>query len=170
MPGFQTAPDRAGYQFLMVLITELFSVTLGQAVAAITPSPCKRLHLQILRSLTFTTVIRALLNPFLIITFALFCGVTIPGPQIPAFWRAWLFQLDPFTRLVSGMVVTELHGRPVVCAASGSNHFNAPAGQTCGEYMNEFFTVGNGAGYLVDNATSSCSYCAYKVYCHFDIY
>lgn len=43
MPGFQTAPDRAGYQFLMVLITELFSVTLGQAVAAITPSPCKML-------------------------------------------------------------------------------------------------------------------------------
>ena len=43
MPGFQTAPSRAGYQFLMVLITELFSVTLGQAVAAITPSPCKML-------------------------------------------------------------------------------------------------------------------------------
>ena len=43
MPGFQTAPNRAGYQFLMVLITELFSVTLGQAVAAITPSPCKLL-------------------------------------------------------------------------------------------------------------------------------
>ena len=41
MPGFQTAPDRAGYQFLIVLTTELFSVTLGQAVAAITPSPCK---------------------------------------------------------------------------------------------------------------------------------
>jgi len=41
LPGFQTAPDRAGYQFLMIMITELFSVTLGQAVAAITPSPCK---------------------------------------------------------------------------------------------------------------------------------
>lgn len=41
MPGFQSAPGRAGYQFLMVLITELFSVTLGQAVAAITPSPCE---------------------------------------------------------------------------------------------------------------------------------
>jgi len=69
----------------MVLITELFSVTLGQMVAAITPSP----------------FISALLNPFIIITFALFCGVTIPKPQIPKFWRAWLYQLDPFTRLVS---------------------------------------------------------------------
>lgn len=110
------------------------------------------------------TVISALLNPFLIITFALFCGVTIPYPQIPAFWRAWLFQLDPFTRLIGGMVVTELHDRPVVCAASELNHFNAPAGQTCGEYMNEFFAVSKGAGYIVDNATSACSYCAYKVF------
>ena len=60
-------------------------------------------------------------------------------------------------------MVTELHDRPVVCAPSELNHFNAPAGQTCGEYMNEFFTVGNGNGYIVDNATSACSYCAYKV-------
>jgi ATP-binding cassette, subfamily G (WHITE), member 2, SNQ2 len=119
-----------------------------------------------LTSLTQITVISALLNPFLIITFALFCGVTIPYPQIPTFWRAWLFQLDPFTRLIGGMVVTELHDRPVVCAPSELNHFNAPAGQTCGEYMNEFFTVGKGNGYIVDNATSACSYCAYKV-CRF---
>jgi ABC-type multidrug transport system permease subunit len=43
LPGFQTAPDRAGYQFLIILITELFSVTLGQMLAALTPSPCKSL-------------------------------------------------------------------------------------------------------------------------------
>ena len=88
MPGFQSAPSRAGYQFLMVLITELFSVTLGQMIMACTPS----------------TFIALLLNPFLFITFALFCGVTIPQPQIPKFWRSWLYQLDPFTRLVGGMV------------------------------------------------------------------
>ena len=57
MPGFQTASSRAGYQFFMVLITELFSVTLGQMVAAITPSP----------------FISALLNPFIVRkTFLLF--------------------------------------------------------------------------------------------------
>jgi ATP-binding cassette subfamily G (WHITE) protein 2 (SNQ2) len=146
MPGFQTAPDRAGYQFLMVLITELFSVTLGQAVAALTPSP----------------FISSLLNPFIIITFALFCGVTIPRPQIPLFWRAWLYELDPFTRLIGGMVVTELHDRPVVCAPHELNHFSAPEGMGCGEYMKGYFE-GGGLGYLVDNATSACSYCAYKV-------
>jgi ABC-type multidrug transport system ATPase subunit/ABC-type multidrug transport system permease subunit len=146
MPGFQTTSSRAGYQFLMVLITELFSVTLGQMVAAITPSP----------------FISALLNPFIIITFALFCGVTIPKPQIPKFWRAWLYQLDPFTRLIGGMVVTELHGRTVECTTSELQHFTAPPGQNCGDYMSAFFESG-GAGYIVNNATQACEYCAYKV-------
>jgi ATP-binding cassette subfamily G (WHITE) protein 2 (SNQ2) len=146
MPGFQHASNRAGYQFLMVLITEMFSVTMGQMVAAITPSP----------------FIAALLNPFIIITFALFCGVTIPKPQIPKFWRAWLYQLDPFTRLIGGMVVTELHGRPVQCTSQELQRFSAPSGQTCGSYMEEFFSRG-GAGYIVNNSTSACEFCAYKV-------
>ncbi|KAK0128853.1 hypothetical protein ONS95_000801 [Cadophora gregata] len=146
MPGFQSASSRAGYQFFMVLVTELFSVTLGQMVAAITPSP----------------FISALLNPFIIITFALFCGVTIPKPQIPKFWRAWLYQLDPFTRLIGGMVVTELHGREVTCTSSELQRFSAPGGQNCGEYMTDFFQAG-GPGYIVSNVTSACEYCAFKV-------
>jgi ATP-binding cassette, subfamily G (WHITE), member 2, SNQ2 len=146
IPGFNSSPDRAGYAFLMVLITELFSVTLGQTISALTPS----------------TFIAVLLNPFVIVVFALFCGVTIPKPQIPGFWRAWLYQLDPFTRLISGLVANELHDLPVVCTASELNNFTAPAGQTCGEYMSAFFAAG-GAGYIVNNQTSDCSYCAYKV-------
>jgi ABC-2 type transporter len=106
--------------------------------------------------------ISAILNPFIFITFALFCGVTIPYPQIPVFWRVWLYQLNPFTRLISGMVVTELHDRPVTCSEPELNRFNAPPGQSCGDYMAPFFAAG-GSGYLVDNATSACAYCAYKV-------
>ena len=88
MPKFQHASSRAGYQFFIILITELFSVTLGQMISALTPN----------------TYIAVLLNPFIIIVFALFCGVTIPKPRIPKFWKAWLYQLDPFTRLIGGMV------------------------------------------------------------------
>jgi ATP-binding cassette subfamily G (WHITE) protein 2 (SNQ2) len=146
MPGFNHATSRAGYQFFMVLVTELFSVTLGQMVAALTPSP----------------FISALLNPFIIITFALFCGVAIPKPQIPKFWRAWLYQLDPFTRLIGGMVVTELHDLPVICSPTELQKFSSLPGQSCGEYMQAFFERG-GPGYLVDNATSACEYCAYRV-------
>ncbi|KAK1767800.1 ABC-2 type transporter-domain-containing protein [Phialemonium atrogriseum] len=146
MPGFQTESSRAGYQFFMVLITELFSVTLGQCLSALTPS----------------AFISSQFDPFIMITFALFCGVTIPSTQMPKFWRSWLFQLDPFTRLIGGMVVTALHELPVICAADELNRFDAPAGVSCGEYMKPFFEHG-GAGYLVSNATSACEYCAYKV-------
>ncbi|KAL9112332.1 MAG: hypothetical protein Q9227_003450 [Pyrenula ochraceoflavens] len=146
IPGFQSASSRAGYQFLMILITELFSVTLGQMIQALTPS----------------AFISSLVNPFIIITFALFCGVTIPKPQIPGFWRAWLYQLDPFTRLIGGMVVTELHGRPVQCAPHEFNTFSAPPNQTCGEYMADYFSRGM-PGYIRNNDTGTCEYCAYKV-------
>ena len=38
IPGFQSASSRAGYQFLIILICEVFSVTLGQMLSAVTPS------------------------------------------------------------------------------------------------------------------------------------
>jgi ABC-type multidrug transport system permease subunit len=79
IPGFQSNSDRAGYNFFMILITEFLSVSLGQMLSALTPN----------------TTFAILLNPFIIITFALFCGVTVPKPQIPKFWRVWLYELDP---------------------------------------------------------------------------
>ncbi|KAK9856907.1 hypothetical protein MYU51_021335 [Penicillium brevicompactum] len=146
IPGFQSESSRAGYQFLIILITEMFSVTLGQMISALTPN----------------SFIASQLNPPIVIIFSLFCGVAIPKPQMPGFWRAWLYQLDPFTRLIGGMVVTELEGRDVVCAESELNLFNAPSNLTCGEYMKPFFEAG-GNGYIVNNATQTCKYCAYKV-------
>lgn len=146
IPGLQAEPSRAGYQFFMVLITEVFSVTLGQALSSLTPS----------------LFISSQFDPFIMITFSLFCGVTIPAPQMPAFWRSWLYQLVPFTRLIGGMVTTALHDLPVRCRPEELNIFNAPAGQTCGEYMASFFELG-GPGYLVDEAAKACQYCAYKV-------
>ncbi|KAE8179641.1 hypothetical protein CF328_g9413, partial [Tilletia controversa] len=91
---FQYSSDRAGYFFAFALLVELFAVTLAQAIAALSPS----------------VYIAALTNPFLIIIFSLFCGVTIPKPSIPSYWRSWLYQLDPFTRLVGGLVANELGG------------------------------------------------------------
>jgi len=145
IPGFQTASSRAGYQFFIILILEIFSTTLGQTIAALTPS----------------SFISSLVNPFVIVIFALFCGVTIPKPQIPGFWRAWLYELNPVTRLISGMVTTELQGRTVVCTQPEFNSFPAPNGTSCGEYMARFFAAG-GAGYIQDpSSTGTCNYCAY---------
>ena len=145
LPGFQTASSRAGYQFFIVLILEVFATTLGQAISALTPS----------------SFISSLVNPFIIVIFALFCGVAVPKPQIPKFWRAWLYELNPITRLVSGMVTTELQGRRVVCTPTEFNSFPAPSGTSCGDYMAAFFAAG-GNGYIEDpSSTGTCNYCAY---------
>lgn len=146
MPGFQMEASRAGYQFFMVLVTEFFAVSLGQAIASLTPSP--RISTQF--------------DPFIIISFALFCGVAIPYPQMGNFYGTWLYELDPFTRLISGAVTTALHDLKITCKDSELNVFSAPDNATCGEYMEPFFTNG-GAGYLVANDTSDCQYCAFKV-------
>lgn len=91
--GFNFSPSRAGYQFLIILTAEVYSVTLGQMVAALSPTIlvaalCTSSHLTHSlhpsgtdRSLAFTV------NPFLLVIFSLFCGVTIPKPQLPHFWR-----------------------------------------------------------------------------------
>ena len=146
LPGLQNAPSRAGFEFLVVLCVEFFAVLLGQMVASMTPSP----------------KISALLNPPIIITFALFSGVAIPATQMPKFWRSWLYHLDPFAHLVGGFMVTELHGREITCTNAELQTFTAPPNQTCGEYMMAFFRSG-GPGYLVENATSDCRYCAFKI-------
>lgn len=143
--GMSNEPARAGYQFLMILICEVFSVTLGQMIASMTPNP----------------LISSLLNPPIIIVFSIFCGIAIPKPDIPKFWRSWLYELNPFTRLVSGMVVTELGGLPVRCSDREFNTFPVPENQTCGEYAQTWFQ--NGApGYLKDPlAKAVCEYCAF---------
>ncbi|CAE6481297.1 unnamed protein product [Rhizoctonia solani] len=144
--GFNTASDRAGYHFFMILVTEIFSVTLGQMLAALTPS----------------VYIASLLNPFILVTFSLFCGVTIPKAAMPKFWRAWLYHLDPFTRMISGLVSTELHGLKITCTPLEFSVFQPPSGETCVQWAGDF--VNATSGYL-DNpsATSDCRYCPYSV-------
>lgn len=148
-PIFGTTQDssRAGYQFAMVLITEIFSVTLGQAVAALAPS----------------IPIAALFNPFLLVIFSLFCGVTIPKPNLNIFWRSWMYELNPFTRLVAGMVTTALHEQPVVCNAKNSEFFNfqAPNGESCGAYAGAFASAAG--GYLQDPNATDCNFCPASV-------
>jgi ATP-binding cassette, subfamily G (WHITE), member 2, SNQ2 len=87
-----TGKSGTGFQFLVVLITELYAVALGQLLASITPT------IQI--AALFTSPIQIILSNM--------CGVTIPYPTLSKFWRPWLYQLDPFTRMLSAMLSTEL--------------------------------------------------------------
>jgi len=82
-------------------------------------------------------------NPFLLVLFSVFCGVTAPYANLPYFWRSWMYWLvshfptdllwsmsrqhayvqDPFTWLIKGLVTTALHDVPVVCRSEEFNVF-----------------------------------------------
>lgn len=81
-----------GFQLLVILFTEFFGVSLGQLIASITPS----------------VQVAVLFNPPIMIILSQFCGVTIPYPSLAHFWKSWLYELNPFTRLLSAMLSTEL--------------------------------------------------------------
>lgn len=121
----------------------------GQAVAALSPS----------------IQVAATINPFLLVVFGLFCGVTIVPPEMPKFWRSWMYQLDPFTRLISGLITTEMHGLNITCskylrrsylsivekltsmshsASKEFRTFEPPSGQQCLDYaMNYINSTGD---------------------------
>ncbi|GJN91548.1 hypothetical protein Rhopal_004571-T1 [Rhodotorula paludigena] len=143
--GFNTDSVRAGYGFGMILLTELFAVTMGQAVAALAP----------------TIYAAAMTNPFLLVIFSLFCGVTIPKPDMPRFFRVWLYYLNPMTWLIAGLVTNELHGLEIQCLDSEYRTIQPPSGQSCQDWMGPY--VENAGGYLLDpNATADCRYCQYS--------
>ncbi|TFY82670.1 hypothetical protein EWM64_g1346 [Hericium alpestre] len=135
-----------GFQLLVFLVIELFSVSLGQMLASISPS----------------IQVAVLWTPPISVVLGNFCGVTIPYPTMGHFWRSWLYQLDPFTRMLAAMLSTELHGLAIKCQPAEFYSFTPPSGQTCQAWAGEFV---NATGGYLDNPDDSaaCRYCQYKV-------
>ncbi|KAI0321644.1 ABC-2 type transporter-domain-containing protein [Amylostereum chailletii] len=134
-----------GFQLLVVLFTELFAVTLGQLIASISPS----------------IQIAVLWTPPISVILGNLCGVTIPYPTLISFWKSWLYELDPFTRMLAAMVSTELHGLEITCKPQEFSIFTPPSGQTCTQWANDF--VSAVGGYLDNpNDTDACRYCQYR--------
>ncbi|ETW86763.1 ABC transporter [Heterobasidion irregulare TC 32-1] len=135
-----------GFQLLVILFTELFGVSLGQVIAAITPS----------------VQVAVLFNPFIMVVLSTFCGVVIQYPVLSHFWKSWLYELNPFTRLLSAMLSTELHGLMIRCKLDEFVVFNPPSSQTCQAWASSF--VSAFGGYLDNpNDTTACRYCQYSV-------
>jgi ATP-binding cassette, subfamily G (WHITE), member 2, SNQ2 len=103
----------------------------------------------------------ALVNPILIgCGLILFCGVVVPYSQIQAFWRYWLYYLDPFTYLIGALLTPVAWDTNVVCESSELTNIPLPSNSTCGDYMFDFLS--QNAGYVVDpTSTTSCAYCPY---------
>jgi ATP-binding cassette subfamily G (WHITE) protein 2 (SNQ2) len=144
--GMDRSPAAAGFQFTVILLTETFAVTFAQAIQAVTPS----------------FYVASLLNPWVLVLFTIMSGVMIPKPNMTTFWQSWMYQLDPYTRTITTMATTALHGIQVHCRPEELNSFPVPPGQTCGEYTASFLTTAS--GYIVNaSATDICEYCAYSV-------
>jgi ATP-binding cassette subfamily G (WHITE) protein 2 (SNQ2) len=144
--GMSRSPQTAGFQFVVILLTETFSVTLAQAIQSVTPS----------------SYVASLLNPFVLVLFTVMSGVMIPKPSMTTFWRSWMYQLNPYTRTITPMATTALHDIVVHCRPDELNSFRLPPGQTCGEYAKNF--LASAPGYIVNaSATDICGYCAFSV-------
>lgn len=85
----------------------------------------------------------------------------VPYTQIQAFWRYWMYWLDPFTYLIGGLLEPVAWNVDVQCRASELTLIPIPpAAASCGEYITDF--LASHGGYVIDPAnTTSCEYCAY---------
>lgn len=145
--GLPLNSNRAGAVFFVMLCYEFFYTGLGQFVAAYAPN----------------AVAATLVNPILIGTLVSFCGVLVPYQEITAFWRYWLYWMDPFNYLMGSMLTFTLWDKEINCSANETALFQPAGNQTCGQYLNSYL---EGPGYAANlwnpDATSDCRVCQYK--------
>ncbi|KAF8079124.1 ABC-2 type transporter-domain-containing protein [Lyophyllum atratum] len=134
------------FQLLIIIFMLLFGVSLGQLVAAVSPS----------------VQVAVLFNPFIGLVLSQFCGVTIPYPTLIKFWRSWIYELNPYTRTLAAMVSTELTGLTIRCKSDEFAIFDPPSGQTCQEWGQTFVKAFGG---YIDNLsdTIQCRYCQFQI-------
>ncbi|KAK3823213.1 MAG: ABC-2 type transporter-domain-containing protein [Benniella sp.] len=144
--GFVTNSTLTFFTWLIIVVFCLFAITLGQLIAALTPS----------------TTVAALLNPFIFSSLNLFCGVMIPKAQMPKFWSSWMYWLDPYHYIIEALVSVQLYNVPVRCGEDEFSVFNVPVGETCKSYAATFLSYASGYINNPDD-TSNCQYCQYSV-------
>lgn len=139
--GGNQDPERQGLVLLFVLQFFLFASSFASLIA----SAVSNLALGSMMAL-FMFVLSLLSN-----------GVMQPPSAMPNFWSQ-MHRVSPLTYYVGGISATALHGRPIVCSDRELVSFDAPAAQTCGEYLGKFLKTAPGK--LYDwNSTAQCQYC-----------
>ena len=96
----------------------------------------------------------------LMLMMTMFSGVLQAPQALPGFW-IFMYRVNPFTYWIGGIAGTQLHDRQVECSTSEMSIFDAPAGQTCGQYLQSY--LADAPGYLLNvNATENCEYCSIR--------
>ncbi|KAJ2381307.1 ATP-binding cassette transporter snq2, partial [Coemansia sp. RSA 2603] len=143
--GLNSLANRTGYFYIAYILLGIFSLTLGQAIAAFSPND----------------IVASMLNPIFTTMMTLFCGVTIPYFNMPRFWRSWMYWLSPYTYFIEGVITNDLHDTPIRCKSAEFYSFTPPQGQSCAQYAGQWLS--SAAGYIRDmESTTSCDYCPYS--------
>ncbi|KAJ6171969.1 ABC multidrug transporter atrF [Penicillium chermesinum] len=144
--GFPTDSNKAGATFLIMLLYEFVYTGIGQFVAAYAPN----------------AVFASLINPLIIGTLVSFCGVLVPYSQIQAFWRYWIYWMNPFNYLIGGMLVFTVWDTDIHCKESEYAIFSPPNGSTCGDYLANYLRGMGASAHLVNpESTDKCKVCEY---------
>ena len=83
--------------------------------------------------------------------------VLATGSSLPGFW-VFMYRVSPFAYLVKGILSTGLANASVTCSATELLHFDPPAGQMCGQYM-QAYIESVGGSLSNPNAISDCAFC-----------
>lgn len=142
--GFSSAPSKAGPGFFVVLVYEFFYTGLGQFIAAYSPD----------------AVGAALVNPLIIGIMVSFNGILVPYDQLIAFWKYWMYWLNPLTYMVGSMLTFTIFDAEVTCTEAELAIFDPPSGKTCMEYLNAYLDS-SGANLLNPADESGCRVCQY---------
>ncbi|KAJ5224589.1 ABC multidrug transporter C [Penicillium citrinum] len=88
----------------------------------------------------------------------IFCGVLATPEKMPGFW-IFMYRVSPFTYLVSAMLSTGVAHADAACSDVEYLSIQAPAGQTCKEYMQPW--IDSFGGRLQnETAVTDCSFCS----------
>ncbi|KAH6717959.1 atrB, ABC transporter [Leptodontidium sp. MPI-SDFR-AT-0119] len=145
--GFPLDSNKSGAVFFVMLMYEFVYTGIGQFIAAYAPN----------------AVFAALANPLVIGTLVSFCGVLVPYAQIQAFWRYWIYYLNPFNYLMGSLLVFTSFDAPIHCAEPEFARFDPPSGQTCQQYLTDYMMgLGSRTNLVNPNATQDCKVCQYR--------
>ncbi|ORY70232.1 AtrD, ABC-transporter [Pseudomassariella vexata] len=141
-PSFSRT-ERGGLMFGLLWIFCLFMSTLSQAIAA-----------GIEHAETAVNMAQLVSSLWLI-----FCGVLVPPSQLPGFW-IFMYRVAPLTYLVGAMTSASIGNTVMTCSPYELLRFDAPPGQTCGQYMAQYLSYPGVSGSLINpDATEQCLYC-----------
>ncbi|OKL61154.1 hypothetical protein UA08_03474 [Talaromyces atroroseus] len=142
--GYPRDSFTSGFTYIMILLFELYYVSFGQFIAALSPN---ELFASLIVPAFFTFVVS-------------FCGVVVPYFGLPSFWRAWMYWLTPFHYLLEALLGVLVHGQPVRCVAREEARFTPPSGMTCQSYAGAY--TAQAGGYVEDVGNGMCAFCAYS--------